>query len=100
MPSTKNKDKPWDTEDIDKWKIDRFAPEDNPTGSFTEESSFQIVFPKYREFYLKSVWPLVTKALAKYHVNCTVSIDLLECDVKEALRLIFAARLDHWIHDR
>lgn len=40
MPSTHKKDKPWDTEDVDKWKEDGFAPADNVAGTFTEESSF------------------------------------------------------------
>lgn len=40
MPSTHKKDKPWDTEDIDKWKESGFTPTDNAAGTFTEESSF------------------------------------------------------------
>jgi ribosomal RNA assembly protein len=65
MPSTHQREKPWDTEDIDKWKvkalalfagqaqansrqIDPFNPEDNKAGSFAEESSFVTLFPKYR----------------------------------------------------
>ncbi|CAG8595171.1 5589_t:CDS:2 [Ambispora gerdemannii] len=58
------KDKPWDTDDIDHWKIDPFRPEDNPH-PLTEESSFATLFPKYRENYLREVWPHVTKALEK-----------------------------------
>jgi hypothetical protein len=46
MPSTYNKDKPWDTEDIDKWKIDAFKPGDNVAGHFVEESTFATLFPK------------------------------------------------------
>lgn len=46
MPSIYNKDKPWDTEDIDKWKIDPFKPGDNAAGHFVEESSFATLFPK------------------------------------------------------
>ncbi|KAL4996943.1 hypothetical protein BDV10DRAFT_98996 [Aspergillus recurvatus] len=76
MPSTNNKDKPWDTEDIDKWKIEEFKPEDNPGGSFAEESSFATLFPKYREVYLKEAWPVVTRALEKHGIACT--LDLVE----------------------
>ncbi|KAK6384869.1 ribosomal RNA assembly protein krr1 [Exophiala oligosperma] len=76
MPSTHKRDKPWDTDDIDKWKIDDFKPEDNVGGTFAEESSFVCLFPKYRELYLKQAWPLVTKALEKRGIACT--LDLVE----------------------
>ncbi|KAL8769743.1 MAG: hypothetical protein Q9209_004359 [Squamulea sp. 1 TL-2023] len=77
MPSNHNKDdKPWDTEDVDKWKIDTFTPHDNVAGAFAEESSFAVLFPKYREVYLKQAWPLVTRALDKFHIACT--LDLIE----------------------
>ncbi|CAD0059388.1 unnamed protein product [Aureobasidium pullulans] len=42
MPSTHNVEKPWDTEDIDKWQIEEFKPEDNLGGTFSEESSFSM----------------------------------------------------------
>ncbi len=51
-------------------------PEDNTGGTFAEESSFACLFPKYREVYLKQAWPLVTKALEKRGVACT--LDLVE----------------------
>ncbi|KAG8531689.1 ribosomal RNA assembly protein krr1 [Bacidia gigantensis] len=76
MPSNHNVDKPWDTEDVDKWKIDDFTAEDNRGGTFTEESSFLILFPKYREIYLKEAWPLITRSLATHHISCT--LDLIE----------------------
>ncbi|KAF2120893.1 hypothetical protein BDV96DRAFT_565863 [Lophiotrema nucula] len=76
MPSTHNVDKPWDTEDIDKWKIDKFTAEDNKGGTFLEESSFSCLFPKYREQYLRGSWPVITKALEKIGVACT--LDLVE----------------------
>ncbi|CAG8663046.1 3887_t:CDS:2, partial [Acaulospora morrowiae] len=69
------KDKPWDNEDIDHWKIEPFTQEDNPL-PFTEESSFATLFPKYRENYLKEVWPHVTKALEKLGIKCL--LDLIE----------------------
>ncbi|CEJ88087.1 Putative KRR1 small subunit processome component [[Torrubiella] hemipterigena] len=76
MPSTHKKEKPWDTDDIDKWKVEEFKPEHNAGGTFTEESSFATLFPKYREVYLKEAWPLVTKALEKHGIACT--LDLVE----------------------
>ncbi|RIA98458.1 hypothetical protein C1645_685815 [Glomus cerebriforme] len=69
------KDKPWDTDDINHWKIEPFSREDNPY-PFIEESSFATLFPKYRENYLKEVWPHVTKALEKVGVTCV--LDLIE----------------------
>lgn len=56
------KDKPWDTDDIDHWKIEEWKP-DFLKGPFLEESSFATLFPKYREKYLREVWPIVTAAL-------------------------------------
>lgn len=80
MEPSKNKryrkDKPWDNDPtLDKWKIEEFKPEDNPSG-LVEESSFATLFPQYREKYLKEVWPLVTKDLAKFHVKA--DLDLVE----------------------
>lgn len=75
MPSH-DAEKPWDTDDIDKWKVDVFSPEDNVGGSFAETSEFQVLFPKYREVYLKEAWPLVTKSLEKNGIACT--LDLVE----------------------
>ncbi|KAH3682237.1 hypothetical protein WICPIJ_006795 [Wickerhamomyces pijperi] len=77
MVSSHNKDKPWDTPDIDKWKVDEFKPEDNVSGlPFAEESSFVTLFPKYREVYLKQIWADVTKALETHHIACV--LDLVE----------------------
>ncbi|KAI9704724.1 MAG: ribosomal RNA assembly protein krr1 [Candelina mexicana] len=76
MPSTYKQDKPWDTDDIDKWKVDSFTPADNTGGTFTEESSFATLFPKYREVYLKEAWPMITRSLEKYGIACT--LDLIE----------------------
>ncbi|KAH0552986.1 ribosomal RNA assembly protein krr1 [Trichoglossum hirsutum] len=76
MPSTHKLDKPWDTDDIDKWKIEPFTPADNAGGTFTEESSFATLFPKYREVYLKEAWPMITRSLEKLGISCT--LDLVE----------------------
>ena len=75
MPSTHKKPKPWDTDDIDKWKIEPFTKDDAP-GPFLEESSFMTLFPKYRERYLRDSWPLVSKALDKFGI--VPVLDLVE----------------------
>ncbi|RMJ28024.1 hypothetical protein PHISP_01139 [Aspergillus sp. HF37] len=76
MPSTYKRDKPWDTDDIDKWTVQPFEADDNAGGSFAEESSFMTLFPKYREVYLKEAWPVITRALEKQGIACT--LDLVE----------------------
>ena len=56
------KDKPWDSDSIDHWKVEEWNSE-YLKGSLLEESSFATLFPKYREKYLREVWPIITKAL-------------------------------------
>ncbi|KAG9286592.1 hypothetical protein G9A89_005360 [Geosiphon pyriformis] len=76
-PKTKKekyrKEKPWDTDDIDHWKIDPFRPEDNPY-PLVEESSFATLFPKYKENYLKEIWPHVTKSLERLGIACVLNL--------------------------
>mmetsp|Transcript_17201 Transcript_17201/g.24916 ORF Transcript_17201/g.24916 Transcript_17201/m.24916 type:complete len:365 (+) Transcript_17201:21-1115(+) len=67
------KDKPWDNDEIDHWKIEEFK-EEEVAGSFLEESSFATLFPKYREKYLREVWSIVTKSLEKYGVGCELNL--------------------------
>ncbi|KAI9291096.1 putative KRR1-required for 40S ribosome biogenesis [Neoconidiobolus thromboides FSU 785] len=69
------RDKPWDTDDIDHWKIEEFKPEDI-AGPLLEESSFATLFPKYRENYLREIWPHLTTALEKVGIGCV--LDLVE----------------------
>ncbi|KAI1424843.1 eukaryotic type KH-domain (KH-domain type I) [Xylaria sp. FL1777] len=68
------KEKPWDVEGTDHWKIEPFAASDNVGGTFAEESSFQVLFPKYREQYLREAWPLVTRALKSHRIACTLDL--------------------------
>eukprot|EP00887_Chlorella_sp_A99_P006215 scaffold3.g6215.t1 len=67
------KEKPWDHEGIDHWKVEPFHKEDNPSGML-EESSFAVLFPKYREKYLREAWPAVTKALKEHGVGCELNL--------------------------
>ena len=55
------KEKPWDNETIDHWAIPKVTADD-PLDAPLEESSFATLFPKYREKYLREVWPLVTRS--------------------------------------
>jgi len=63
------KEKPWDHDGIDHWKVEPFTAEDNPFGGVVEESSFATLFPKYRETYLREVWPLVEVKLKELGVR-------------------------------
>jgi ribosomal RNA assembly protein len=63
------KDKPWDNDPtLDKFKIDPFN-KGEMKGSLLEESSFAVLFPEYREKYMKEVWPYVKKALKEVGVK-------------------------------
>lgn len=39
-----------------------------------EESSFATLFPKYREKYLREVWPSVTSALKEHGISCELNL--------------------------
>ncbi|CAH0480878.1 unnamed protein product [Peronospora belbahrii] len=80
---THRKEKPWDSEDIDHWKIepwqDEVYDEKNTEKKIKmpgllEESSFATLFPKYREKYLREVWPIVTKALDAHKISCELNL--------------------------
>ncbi|KAK0069819.1 KRR1 small subunit processome component [Biomphalaria pfeifferi] len=50
------------------WKDKPFTKEDNPKGLLAE-SSFSVLFPKYRESYLSKVWPLVKEVLNEHGIE-------------------------------
>ena len=55
-------------EDPLKWKKgDMGAP-------LSEESSFATLFPKYREKYLRDVWPQVTSTLKAHGLKCDLNL--------------------------
>lgn len=70
------RDKPWDNENIDHWKIEAWNNDKDrlPGGRLLEESSFATLFPKYRENYLRQVWPVVTKALDQHKIACELNL--------------------------
>lgn len=67
------KEKPWDHDGIDHWKMDEFKAEEG-SGAFLEESSFATLFPQYREKYLRDIWPVVTSQLKKSKVDCVLNV--------------------------
>ncbi|CAD7702403.1 unnamed protein product [Ostreobium quekettii] len=67
------KDKPWDHDGIDHWALPKFTQEDNPTG-LLEESSFAVLFPKYREKYLQEVWPIIVRALDSHGIKAELNL--------------------------
>ena len=78
VPKSKRfrKDKPWDNDPtIDKFKIEQFNKGDMKS-SLLEESSFAVLFPQYREKYIKEVFPHIRKALKEYGVKA--ELDLIE----------------------
>ncbi|GMS80315.1 hypothetical protein PENTCL1PPCAC_2490 [Pristionchus entomophagus] len=57
------------------WDIATFSKDDNKNG-LVSESSFSILFPKYREKYIRESWPLIEKAFGDH--NLKAELDLLE----------------------
>jgi ribosomal RNA assembly protein len=55
------------------WKDKPFTKDDNPRGLLAE-SSFSVLFPKYRESYLSKVWPLVKEVLAEHGVEAEMDM--------------------------
>ena len=45
---------------------------DDMKNPLTEESSFAVLFPAYREKYLREAWPQVTALLKEHNLNCQV----------------------------
>eukprot|EP00040_Diaphanoeca_grandis_P026759 m.150289 g.150289 ORF g.150289 m.150289 type:complete len:399 (+) comp30719_c0_seq2:35-1231(+) len=70
------KPKPWDDETVDHWKIDTYTEEDAKGNTLIDETSFSTLFPKYREHYLREMWPKVTSVLKHHNIDCT--LDLVE----------------------
>jgi ribosomal RNA assembly protein len=67
------KPKPWDTDDIEHWKVGPWQAGDM-RAPLLEESSFAVLFPQYREKYLREVWPLVTAELGKHGIGCELNL--------------------------
>jgi ribosomal RNA assembly protein len=65
--------KPWDVEGTDHWRVDPWDPA-SLRAPLLEESSFALLFPQYREKYLREVWPLVTSELGKHGVACELNL--------------------------
>lgn len=80
-PAKKNhnkyrRDKPWDDPEADHWQVEAWSTEKDalPGGHLLEESSFATLFPKYREAYLRQVWPVVTRQLDSLGLACELNL--------------------------
>ena len=67
------KEKPWDTPEIDKWQVTEFK-KGEMSHSLLEESSFSILFPKYKEAYLKEYWSIITSTLKQHGIGCELDL--------------------------
>lgn len=60
-------DNPW------RIPIPKFTEADNPTGTIYE-STFALLFPKYRESYMKEYYPLIQKSLEKEGIKTDLDL--------------------------
>ncbi len=60
---------------VDVWKDEEFT-KDSMAHPLLEESSFAVLFPAYRETYLRDNWPRVTAILKEQGLSC--KLDLIE----------------------
>jgi ribosomal RNA assembly protein len=69
------KDKPWDNDPtVDKWKVEEFKPEDNPNGGPVVESSFAVLFPEYREKYIREIFPILKRDMNKAGIKAELNL--------------------------
>ncbi len=70
------RDKPWDNEAIDHWKMMKWDKEEHqiPGGHLLEESSFATLFPKYREHFLKQNWNMISKTFDSHGIACVLNL--------------------------
>ena len=67
---------------------------ENPLPAPIEESTFATLFPKYREKYLREVWPIVHKALEHHGIACELNLIEGSMTVKVSLFCILQILLD------
>lgn len=77
MGKKNNEKKQQTVEDItdNPWRIPipKFTEADNPVGTIYE-STFSLLFPKYREEYMKEYFPLIKKALEKEGIKAELDL--------------------------
>ncbi|KAG9050866.1 hypothetical protein FS837_001520 [Tulasnella sp. UAMH 9824] len=56
------------------WKVPEFERPENLKAALLDESSFATLFPKYREKYLREIWPVVTKSLEPHGISCMLDL--------------------------
>lgn len=76
-----------DGNEVDPWRIDPVTP-DNPLDAPIEESSFATLFPKYRERYLKEIWPLVSGTLKSFGIAAELNLIEGSMSVRTSRKMI------------
>ncbi|GIQ87700.1 ribosomal RNA assembly KRR1, partial [Kipferlia bialata] len=61
-------------ENIDYWAAIPFTEEDNKGGPLLEESSFEVLYPQYREDYLRSIMGELKGFLDGYGIQIELNI--------------------------
>lgn len=67
------KEKPWDNENIDHWKIQEWKGNEM-VAPLLEESSFATLFPRYREKYLKENWKDIETVLSSKGIKADLNL--------------------------
>lgn len=62
------------------WKEPEFKPEDNPHGRLFALSSYITLFPKYREKYIREIWPALKKVMLEHHIRA--ELDLVQSSME------------------
>ena len=64
---------PWKTDDTNN-NNSKSNTNPLPGGRLLEESSFACLFPKYREAYLRQIWPVLTRQLDGHGIACELNL--------------------------
>ncbi|KAL0236066.1 hypothetical protein GEMRC1_002648 [Eukaryota sp. GEM-RC1] len=73
MPSRKSEHNKADLTGIDPWEIQKFEQGDMKH-PLSEQSTFKVLFPAYREQVLREIWSQVTSFLTNHSLTCELNL--------------------------